>query len=268
MARSWEWKMSEPGGNAVRLGYQISTWHTEQPRHAASPQHKVILLGTAGVGKTAFFLRVRDGVFSPTRASCCTVDYYVKDVPVPSSSSSDEDTSIKVGQSQLTFSSARLFPNTQMVLYDTAGGERFRSLTSNFYRNAHAAVLMFSVDDAVSFYKMELEVQNAQSFVGRDFVWVVVGSKSDLKRDPYITEQRVEVFCAGLGSSLWLYVSAKTGENVDEVLEVVARELHRRYHSNICLSKGYSDTVRLLSIEGERREREKTCRTRLENCRT
>ena len=157
-----------------------------------------------------------------------------------------------------------------MVLYDTAGGEKFRSLTSNFYRNAHAGVLMFSVDDAVSFYKMELEVQNAQSLVGHDFVWVVVGNKCDLKRDPHISEQRVEVFCAGLGSSLWLYTSAKTGENVDLVLEVVARELHKRYHSNtICQSSVDCDTVRLLSMDGDRREQSaKTCTTRVGNCKT
>lgn len=252
--------------SGVRLGYPISTWH--QPQQRASPQHKVILLGTAGVGKTSFFLRVRDGTFVQTRASCTPVDYFFKDVPVIGSSS-DEEMSIKVSLLGLPFCCAgSICVHIQMVLYDTAGGEKFRSLTSNFYRNAHAAVLMFSVDDAVSFYRMEMEVQNAQSFVGKDFVWVVVGNKSDLTRDPQISEERVEVFCAGLGSQLWLYTSVKTGENVDEVLELVARELHMRHHTNVCQSQRYTDSVQTLSEAGDRliHTNDKTCMSRLENC--
>ena len=130
-------------------------------------------------------------------------------------------------------------------------------------------MLMFSMDDATSFDKMELEVQNAQPFIGGDFVWVVVGNKSDLSRDPHITEERVEAFCAGLGSRLWLYTSVKTGEKVEEVLEVVARELQRRHHRNLSQSEGYSDTVQVMSEEAETiSSKKKTCWSRFENCRT
>ena len=118
---------------------------------------------------------------------------------------------------------------------------------------------MFSVNDVVSFYKMEQELENARPFLERDFVWVVVGNKSDLTRDPHITEERVEAFCASLGTKHWLYVSAKTGEGVGKVLEVVATELHRARHSTVCKSVQESqreDTVQILSVEQEQVERE------------
>ena len=164
----------------------------------------------------------------------------------------------------------QFFLNTQIILYDTAGGEKFRSLTSNFFKNAHAAVLMFSLNDAVSFYKMELEVQNASPFLTRDFVWVVVGNKSDLPRDPLITEERVEAFCGGLGSRHWLYTSVKTGERVEEVLETVAGELYRRYHQELSYSDVQSETVQLVTArtEAEASSDKKTCRRQLESCRT
>ena len=158
----------------------------------------------------------------------------------------------------------------QIILYDTAGGEKFRSLTSNFFKNAHAAVLMFSLNDAVSFYKMELEVQNAGHLIGGNFVWVVVGNKSDLSRDPVITEERVETFCAGLGSREWVYMSVKTGERVEEVLELVAGQLYKRHHQELYQSEGYTDTVQLVTVEGEGGSEgvKKTCRTHIKSCGT
>ena len=113
---------------------------------------------------------------------------------------------------------------------------------------------MFSVDDELSFYKMELEVENARPFLDRDFSWVVVGNKSDLTRDPQISEARVEAFCAQLGTTLWFYTSVKTGDNVEQVLETVASELYRVRHGSMCMSVGsyrqeHSDTVELVSVE-------------------
>lgn len=135
---------------------------------------------------------------------------------------------------------------------------------------------MFAMDDIISFDKMELEVQNAKHFVDRDFQWLVVGNKLDLRRDPHITEARVEAFCAQLGTSQWLYTSAKTGENVDQVLETIARRLYRTHHrSSMGQSVGFrEDTVHLLS-GGEASQREegdveekRSCKPQTWNCYT
>ena len=110
---------------------------------------------------------------------------------------------------------------------------------------------MFSVNDIMSFYKMEQEVENARPSIEheKDFVWIVVGNKSDLDRDPYITDERIEAFCATLGTTpLWLYISVKTGENVDRVLEVVAMEIHRVRHSTMSTS-AEEQTVNITSLE-------------------
>ena len=146
-------------------------------------------------------------------------------------------------------------------------------MTSNFFKNAHAAVLMFGLDDVMSFNKMELEVQNAKTFIDKDFLWVVVGNKSDLARDPHITEARVEAFSATLGSSQWVYMSVKTGDNVECVLETVAREIYRVHHGSLCKSTGErdnEDTVQLLSTEAndDTVMRKKTCRPQSWTCET
>lgn len=131
---------------------------------------------------------------------------------------------------------------------------------------------MFAVDDVISFDKMELEVQNAKHFVERDFQWLVIGNKTDLPRDPAISEARVETFCSQLGSNQWVYTSVKTGENVDLVLETIARRLYRtHYHSNMTMSR--ENTVQLPSFEagiddsgGEGEKR--SCKPQTWNCDT
>lgn len=74
---------------------QVSTWHAVPSQHTVSPQHKVILLGTVGVGKTAFFLRIRDDVFRQPEATCYPADYLIKTICVPNATKTDV-TPIKV----------------------------------------------------------------------------------------------------------------------------------------------------------------------------
>lgn len=122
-------------------------------------------------------------------------------------------------------------------------------MTSNYFQKAHAAVLMFSLDDELSFYKMEAEVENARPFLDSDFLWVVVGNKSDLAREPRIGEEKVEAFCAKLGTTLWLYISAKTGENVEQVLDTVAKELYRVRYGSVTRKAGWQEQTDMVHLK-------------------
>jgi len=63
-------------------------------------------------------------------------------------------------------------------LFDTAGGERFRTLTSNYYFKSDAALLMYSVEDSYSFERLQEEIENAARFLDiDDLVWALVGNK-------------------------------------------------------------------------------------------
>lgn len=90
-----------------RSTYQQSTWHTSHLWPAISPEHKVILLGVAGVGKTSYFLRVRDGVFVSPGSTCLPADFLEKKVKV----SARDDFSIKV-----TLSSVELYQSSCLAL--------------------------------------------------------------------------------------------------------------------------------------------------------
>ena len=53
------------------------------------------------------------------------------------------------------------FPSHHVTLqvYDTAGEERFRSLTKSFYRGAHGAILVYDVSRYDSFEEVRVRVR-------------------------------------------------------------------------------------------------------------
>lgn len=118
----------------------------------------------------------------------------------------------------------------QIYLHDTGGGERFRTLTSNFYRNASAAILMYSVDEMLSFQNLQEWIENLQSSMipwdPDNFVWAIVGNKCDLPLE--IEHDTILSLCKNQKTNLNFFTSAKTGENVKEAFERIVEEVHRK----------------------------------------
>lgn len=120
----------------------------------------------------------------------------------------------------------RLCP--QANIFDTAGGERFRTLTSNYFRDTDAAILMYAVDDERSLERLYDEADNALQFVEPDtFVWAVVGNKVDLRSE--IEEATAKALSNQIGARLYFYTSAKTGLNVTESMTSLVAALHRKH---------------------------------------
>ncbi len=112
-------------------------------------------------------------------------------------------------------------------MFDTAGGERFRTLTSNYFTNADAAILMYSIEDQYSFERIEDEIENALQFVDPDnFVWALIGNKADLHLE--VDESSIKAKGKHLETPLLYYTSAKSGANVRESLNAVVKYVHRK----------------------------------------
>ena len=69
----------------------------------------------------------------------------------------------------------------KLQLWDTAGEERFRSLTPMYYKTAQAILISFSLTSAESFESLDKWVKDVdQNATTANFVKVIVGMKSDL----------------------------------------------------------------------------------------
>ena len=115
----------------------------------------------------------------------------------------------------------------QVTLWDTAGGERFRTLTNNFYRDAHGAMLVYSVEDSYTFENLKDWIEDATPYINLDtFEWELLGNKSDLANE--VGRERVKTRLEHLNSNLFYHVSAKNGNNVMEAFNHLITTIHKK----------------------------------------
>lgn len=66
------------------------------------------------------------------------------------------------------------------MLKDTAGQERYRTITSKYYRHASGAIIVFGVQDSDSFKNTESWLNESVSHSSDSCVRFLCGNKSDL----------------------------------------------------------------------------------------
>ena len=54
----------------------------------------------------------------------------------------------------------------KLTLWDTAGEERFKSLTSQYYRNADAAIIVFDVTSEMSYKEVDQWIHSFRKVCG------------------------------------------------------------------------------------------------------
>ncbi len=68
----------------------------------------------------------------------------------------------------------------KLAIWDTAGSERFRSLTPNFYRGSHGVILVYDVTNRQSFEKLDNWLSELDAYSTKsDIVKMLVGNKID-----------------------------------------------------------------------------------------
>ena len=110
-------------------------------------------------------------------------------------------------------------------MWDTVGQEKFHSITSTYYRGADAILLMFCMDNEQSFNKIPEWMDDALKFSSESVTVGLFANKCDIGDDKFVvTKDDCEQF-ANLNQIPLFYVSAKSGENCTEGVEVVIKRI-------------------------------------------
>ena len=108
-----------------------------------------------------------------------------------------------------------------MQIWDTAGQEKYRSLTPMYYRNAHAAVLVFDVTNKESYESLEQWATDLEEKTTTDIKIFIAGNKCDLE-NRQVSEEEAREFAFKHGAICYVETSAKTGNGVLELFTKVA----------------------------------------------
>ncbi|GFR76660.1 Ras-related protein Rap-2c-like [Elysia marginata] len=102
-----------------------------------------------------------------------------------------------------------------LVLWDTAGSERFYSLTESFVRGASAILLVFDVAVKKSYDQLLDYWLPRCTDLEPDALKVIVGNKVDQDLPWAVSPKEVLIMCEQLGMTFY-QTSARTGANVRE----------------------------------------------------
>jgi len=172
------------------------------PKPATPALHKVIMVGSGGVGKSALTLQFMYDEFvedyEPTKA-----DSYRKKVVLDGE-------------------------EVQIDILDTAGQEDYAAIRDNYFRSGEGFLCVFSITESDSFQAtQEFREQILRVKQDDSVPFLLVGNKSDLNERRKISREEVEAKAASWGVP-YVETSAKIRHNVDRVFFDLMREIRAR----------------------------------------
>lgn len=121
------------------------------------------------------------------------------------------------------FSSISRHLNNSTITRDTAGQERFRTITSTYYRGTHGVVVVYDVTNANTFKSIQrwlLEIEQYCSSVSR----ILVGNKADDESKKVVPTSDARNLANSYNIDL-VETSAKDDINVEEVFLKITRSM-------------------------------------------
>jgi len=165
---------------------------------------KLLIFGNGGVGKTTLVNRYLTGLFAPGILTI-GVDFHIKAVDIEGK-------------------------KVTLQIWDFAGEERFRFLLPSYAKGANGAIFMFDITRYASLTSVNewLDVFRKSLIEGEEVPMIIVGGKLDLNERRTVSQIEARNISSEFQFHDYLECSAKTGENVEEIFNKIARSMMQR----------------------------------------
>ncbi|TFG11588.1 MAG: GTP-binding protein [Promethearchaeota archaeon] len=163
---------------------------------------KILLVGTAKVGKRELVQRFIKNRFAANYKLTVGVDILTKDVEFRSSEIAT------------------------LSIWDIGGQQRFEFIRSTFYKGAAGALLVFDLTREQTYTEIRKWLNEIKQISGEKIIFVLIGNKVDLipHVGTVIDRKEAEAFAKKEGS-IYIETSTNTGEHVDEAFSELTRRI-------------------------------------------
>ena len=161
---------------------------------------KLLLLGDTNVGKTSIFERFIKGTFTEIKGASIGIDFETKPFKYKNT-------------------------NYTIDLYDTAGQERFRSITKVYYKNGEGYFIVFDLTNENSLNSIQYWIDSIKEH-SQVSKYIILGNKDDLKGKK-LSDEIINKLLNKLKQSennkniIYLKTSAKKNKNITKAFETM-----------------------------------------------
>ena len=131
-------------------------------------KYKFALFGDTQVGKTAIFHKISTGIFLDNNLSTQGTDKEV----------------INYTDLEIDINGNKIKKSFKITLFDTAGQERYRSITNSYIKNTDGVILIYDITNKLSFEHVEEWLSsiknNLSDWRKSDYLIMILGNKLDL----------------------------------------------------------------------------------------
>ena len=159
---------------------------------------KMILVGSSGAGKTNIINFLIGEKFQSTALSTTSSSYIEKQITIDN----------------------KLY---EVEIWDTAGQEKFHSLTKIFIKGAKIVLFVYELTSRKSFEEIDFWVKTVKDLIGEQPVIGLAGNKKDLYLQEEVNDEEGVQKGEEIGA-IFKVTAAKTGFGISELFEQLMRE--------------------------------------------
>jgi len=162
---------------------------------------KIVLIGDSSVGKTNILSKYISDEYDPDTQATIGVELSTKNYTF-------DNNEVKV------------------QIWDTAGQEKYRSITSSYYKGAHGCLLVYDITRKATFENIDKWLAEIKLSSNNEINMVLIGNKCDLedKREVSIEEAQNK---AKLLNMAFMETSALNGTNVEKAFNELVNNVYQ-----------------------------------------
>jgi Rab family protein len=214
-------------------------------------EYKFVLIGDTLVGKSSIFDRICGREFNS--ASIATIG--------------TDKVNIYFDNLEITKNEQNYKKNFTIVLFDTAGQERYRSITKNYYKGSNGIILIYDITDSQTFEHVSNWLESIKEAISdwkkSNYIVMLLGNKLDVaQEDPEKRQVNIEdakKFCSDNGIFWGGECSAKTfnEDKIKEIFEKFVKEVFIKIFKD---EKNNNNNKNVnLDNKGQRANKKKCC---------
>ena len=194
---------------------------------------KFVLVGDSAVGKTAMCKQFCEHKFDENQAQTVGLEFGTRSLDI-------KGTKVK------------------LQIWDTAGQEKFHSITRNYFRSAMAVFLVFDVTNRDSFSHLSVWADDAMKLSPTSSIKVLVGNKTDLAEKRAVSTAEAQDFAEQNGLKFF-ETSALSGDRIEDTFIETAHDVYSKYAEGNIEVGPYVDKQVDIVVLNKNEDSQKSC---------